>query len=407
MGDWRPLYVDHTTGIKHRLATTDRIEAGSGVVASSTLALVLSAGGQGVNVASGEDLKIVSGALKTGSIKAVDGTSSMTIANSTGKVTFAGDVQVNGAETVVGNTVFQGNTTFGDASTDIVDFVARVGTGTNPDLIFQKQIDHTIKVDASTSTDTPGGALLIAAGAAVGNAAGGALTLIGGAGAGVGGAGGLILRGGAGGGGGGGAGVVYIGDSNTLGVAIGSTSMTGDIILGQSTASNNIYIGNAAIANGNTQIIKIGGGAPAGTGNVVVHIADGSSGSNVVTMGNTYGATTLTFKCGAGGISLGGYDGGYNVDIATTPPSSGNINVNVGTGNGSYDVTIGGNNDSNWVHLCGANGRLGFFGGTVRRRINSTSGNVTAGGTYGTTEKNMLNDVYKALYYLNGYGMLG
>ncbi len=188
---------------------------------------------------------------------------------------------------------------------------------------------------------------------------------------------------------------------------VGAISTTGKITVGRSTATNTIEVGNADIATGNTQTIKVGAGAAAGSGNVIVDIATGATGSNTVTIGNVYGATGITLKCAGGNITIGTAATAYNVDIATTPPSSGDTQVNIGTGNGSYTIKIGGSNASNWVTIGGASGKVGFFGGTVRSRINSTGGDVTAGGTYGTTEKNMLNDVYKALYYLNGYGLLG
>src|SRR5438093_5160952 len=55
MADYRPLVL--VSGVKNRLAAADRLEAGAGVVASASVPLTLSAGGQGVQVASGDNLQ--------------------------------------------------------------------------------------------------------------------------------------------------------------------------------------------------------------------------------------------------------------------------------------------------------------------------------------------------------------
>ena len=71
------------------------------------------------------------------------------------------NVHVYGTETVDGGTTFNDNVTFGNATTDWVAFVARVGPIANPNLHFVQEIDHTIDIDASTTTGTVGGALTV------------------------------------------------------------------------------------------------------------------------------------------------------------------------------------------------------------------------------------------------------
>ncbi len=84
------------------------------------------------------------------------------------------------------------------------------------------------------------------------------------------------------------------------GITIGGSVQTGTITLGQSTAGQTINIGHATVATGNTQTIQIGDAA---TG----------TGKDLITIGNTNGASSTTIQGGTGGISLTG-----NTTVAAT-----------------------------------------------------------------------------------------
>lgn len=89
-------------------------------------------------------------------------------------VTIKGNSQVDGTEIVVGTTTytdnaqFNGNVTIGNAATDTLTLTAAlVGNAS-----FQKEVNHTIDVIASTTASTVGGNLTLAAGAGNGAAGG-------------------------------------------------------------------------------------------------------------------------------------------------------------------------------------------------------------------------------------------
>src|ERR1019366_5731854 len=87
-------------------------------------------------------------------------------------------------------------------------------------------------------------------------------------------------------------------------IVIGATAGTGNITLGQSTATNTIAIGNANTATGNIQNINIGAGTGAGTGN------------SIVSVGSTANASQTTIQGGTAGLSLGATAGPISL---TTP----------------------------------------------------------------------------------------
>jgi len=155
--------------------------------------------------------------------------------------TVLGDFQVDGTETIVGGTTFQsdatfqGNVTFGNAATDTVAFISRVGPGANPDVHFLKEVNHTIDVDASTTAATAGGSLTIASGDGNG-AAGGALSLDTGTGT----AGGALS----------------IGATDAASVAIGhsgiTTTVTGN--LAQLTGTLNLNATGTAVVDASTSL---------------------------------------------------------------------------------------------------------------------------------------------------------
>ena len=77
--------------------------------------------------------------LEVGAIQANDGTASMTVANSTGKVTAAGDLEVQGATTVQALTA-QGNVSLGDQSSDTIGFSGRINTDVVPSTDSARQL---------------------------------------------------------------------------------------------------------------------------------------------------------------------------------------------------------------------------------------------------------------------------
>ncbi|MBX4197195.1 hypothetical protein KW801_01405 [Candidatus Saccharibacteria bacterium] len=101
-------------------------------------------------------------------------------------------------------------------------------------------------------------------------------------------------------------------------ISLGTASQTTTITVGQSTASNTINVGAATVATGNTQNIHIGDSA---TG----------TGKDVITIGNTNGASSLTLSAGTAGISL----------AADTTLSAGKLLV-IGTNGSDLTCTSGG-----------------------------------------------------------------
>ena len=87
--------------------------------------------------------------------------------------TVAGDLTVTGNEIINGTSVFNGSTIqFGDAATDIITARGRFGDATDPNIVFQKEINHSVTIDASTTAATAGANLSFSAGAGNGAAGG-------------------------------------------------------------------------------------------------------------------------------------------------------------------------------------------------------------------------------------------
>ena len=214
-------------------------------------------------------------------------------------VTFAGNVQVDGTEVVVGGTTFQGavifegNVTFGNAVTDTVAFTARL-TG---NLNALKEANHSILIDASDAGETiAGGNWTIQSGA--GSAASGATAAAAG--------GSVLCQGGTGG-------------------------------AASTTAGGDAGLGAPVTCLGGT------GGAGAGTAN-----NPGEQGGSVLCQGGTGGAGGATFLAGAGGDVLltagvaGAAGGGAGA-------AGGSIDIEAGTPTGSGaegTITIGGSTAS-------------------------------------------------------------
>jgi len=87
-------------------------------------------------------------------------------------------------------------------------------------------------------------------------------------------------------------GTISIGTAASSTIFIGNNATTANLVLGQSTDSNTISIGNGNTATTKTQTINIGAGTPAGTG------------AASITIGNTANASTLNLQAGTGNINL-------------------------------------------------------------------------------------------------------
>jgi len=70
--------------------------------------------------------------IETGAIQAKDGTAAVTLANSTGKVTVATDLEAQGTFTAATGAVFQGNTDIGNATSDTLTVTARIDSNLIP-----------------------------------------------------------------------------------------------------------------------------------------------------------------------------------------------------------------------------------------------------------------------------------
>lgn len=239
--------------------------------------------------------------------------------------------------------------------------------------------------------------------------------------------------------GGTGANVIRIGDTQTAGsislanamttgtVNIGAATQTGQITIGKSTAAGGqtISVGDAIntgaqvislaggasganstvdIMNGNAtagvQVVNISAGAPGvsstvnvlsgnatggtqtlnlctGTGGYTIHVGDNAAGTNVVTIGNAAGASSLTMKCATGNFSLDGVGGStYTFAPSTT---TGTINFG-GTGANSGTMTIAGGTGAQEVDIANSTG-----GKTVKIASGAGNNAVTIGSTSGTS----------------------
>src|SRR6185312_14771460 len=182
-------------------------------------------------------------------------------------------------------------------------------------------------------------------------------------------------------------GVTIGGTSNTTAVSlqgavaatydIGTSTGTGTITLGKSTAGENINIGHAQVANGNTQNISIGDSA---TG----------TGKDVITIGNTNGASAVTINAGTGGLSLGGNitaSGTYNSNTfsssaltfgnagAASVDAASGQNLNLGTGASAHTTTLGSTNGTATTTVQSGSGGINLNGAT------SVGGSLTVSGS--------------------------
>jgi hypothetical protein len=252
-----------------------------------------------------------------------------------------GNLQVQGTETIVGTTTFQqdvtfeGDTTFGNAATDHVNFVARVGESGTPDIHFLKEVNHTIDIDASTTTGANGANLTLSAGdgangsGGTGGGDGGAYSIAGT----TGGAGTATAAAGAGG-----AISIVAGAAGTA--AAGGGAAGGDLTLDAGTATGAATDGVVAVGTTNANAVTIGR-----TGKTTT-VAGGftvSGGGAVSITGNA----ASTFETSAGAITIDGFAGivfkGNNTTALSVNAAGDTITVAAGatlgvTGTGTINL---------------------------------------------------------------------
>lgn len=177
--------------------------------------------------------------------------------------TVLGDFQVDGAETIVGNSTFEddatfeGDVTFGNAATDNVRFFSGIGDATYPDFNFAKELDHVIRVSNSTVGD--GGDLTVRSGLGAAGSLGGSL---------------------------------YLESGSTSGSAdAGSVWITAGNAATGAGGLVNISGGNSTVAGNGGDVIIDGGAQTSGTPGVV---AIGTAISANVAIGRSTGTTTVT-----------------------------------------------------------------------------------------------------------------
>ncbi len=181
---------------------------------------------------------------------------------------------------------------------------------------------------------------------------------------------------------------INIGGTGANIIAIGNTQTGGSLAIGAGMTSGTITIGGTGLQTGT---ITFGGGtgaqtvnlATGGTGIKTVHIADGAIG-NVVTLGSSTGAASLTLQAGTG--NLVGTSGGtllldcagvleLNSSAGAISIGNDNIaqNINVGTA-GARAVTLGSNSSTTTTVASGS--ILNIGANAVQQAI--TIGNSTS-----------------------------
>ena len=173
-------------------------------------------------------------------------------------------------------------------------------------LLFGNGAAHTVSI-AQSAASTVGQALSITAGqGGTGTGSnGGQLTLQGGAGGGTTAGGGNVVVDAGAAAGSGTNGSILVGANTDAPVTIGKSTGTQTLTVGQSTVGQTIYIGHAQIATGDTQNINVGDQA---TG----------TGKDVIVVGNTNGASSLSLQAGTGGATLNATAGGLTVSTTTS-----------------------------------------------------------------------------------------
>ncbi|HEX4774701.1 MAG TPA: hypothetical protein VH234_04240 [Candidatus Saccharimonadales bacterium] len=151
------------------------------------------------------------------------------------------------------------------------------------------------------------------------------------------------------------AGSFNVGAGFTTGtINLGGANQNGQINLGQSTGTNTINLGNATIGAGSVGTINIGS-------------SSSGSGKDVVTVGSTNGASSLTLQAGSGSLVLAANAG--NINIGQTNALQ--INIGAAAGTTAINELVGSGNFS----------LDGVGASTYSLGASTVAGTFTVGGT--------------------------
>ncbi len=231
-------------------------------------------------------------------------------------------------------------------------------------IIFDKEVDHTISVATTTTAATVGGALAVTAGAGATSGIGGALAIAGGAG-GTTGAGGAVT--------------ITSGAATNVTSGTGAASGAVTITAGASATATTGTGGAGALV----KMIGAAGGVATGAAGIggagsAVQVTSGAGGAASSATGGVPGvAGTVTVSSGAGGAAAGtGVAGG----------ASANISITGGAGGASTHAAGGAGGAGAAIAITSGNGGAvtnAAVAGGVGGAVTITGGNSGAGSTAG------------------------
>ena len=213
-------------------------------------------------------------------------------------------------------------------------------------------------------------------------------------------------------------------------LTIGGTNATGNIILGQSAATQNISIGSGGVTSGNIQSIYIGTNAQSGATNQIFIGTSGLATSTInmngtlnlnsfgqnLTLGSTSGSLLLATGQTTGPITLGGGAAGQSgLGLITLGQSQLTQTLNIQSGNTqasntkTINIGLGGQPGSNTIINIGSSGSNGAvnFGNTTLVTITNTTSSIsnTTGALVVSGGIGIQGNVYANAVYLQGFGI--
>lgn len=250
---------------------------------------------------------------------------------------------------IVGNLAVDGNTTLGDASSDLINFNGVVNT----DIVFVKEALPTsnIRVQTSTTANANGGHLTLTAGLADGNGNGGTIFVYGGAAPNNGAGGNVVIEGGTSVGGN--PGFVSIAPTDSAGVTIGHASITTSITgsLSQQTGTFGLQGNGASSLSTTAGLLTVdGAGGISLKGGGTTALAINSTGTVVTSSADIIPSADDTYKLGQSGAIWS------EVWCDVLNANSSNIN---GTANLTFEVNTdaaGGTDENPALWLTGGDG---------------------------------------------------
>ena len=327
--DTGSITMASATSFSSTATVTGAINANGGIQRSTV-------GAMNIGTTSGNTTSV-----NIGTDTSVTGTITLGHATSGGfNTTVAGNLTVNGTETVIGATVFQTTVVIGDGvgGPDTFAFdstTGRLGSSVFPHVNWLKEESHNFIVDVSTTSGASGGSLNVRAGAGTagsGATAGG----VGGALSGVGGAGGA--GGTSGGGGLGGVYQVVGGVGGIAGTTTGVAGAGGGVTVQGGTGGASVASAGAAASGGALSVLG-------GTGGAGSTANDGLAGGATSVTGGTGGIGAASRTGGIGGaISVTGGTGG--AAGGGTAGNGGNVTIDAGTGASNGLITLGTTNST-------------------------------------------------------------